>query len=81
MDQISSAINWTVANWEILTGGFITIMTLLNQLMPETITNAKLAKLEAVTSALSFGTKKAVTVKNVKKLDDKIKKFDDKVKQ
>ena len=51
-DSIVAAIGASIS-------AIIGILTLVNRLMPEVITNKTLAKIEFVTSKLSLGTKKA----------------------
>jgi len=46
-----------------IAGAVATICTVINQLMPEVISNKALIAIEAIMSKLSFGTKKAIVVK------------------
>lgn len=59
MEDAIKAINLIIENITTIFVGIVTIATVLNQFMPKIITNSKLAKLEAVTSKLSTGNKKA----------------------
>jgi len=46
-----------------LLSAIVGVLTLINQIMPSVITNSKLAKIEAITSRFSIGSKKAEIIK------------------
>ena len=63
MEELSKYLQLIADNLTTIFSVVVGIATILNQFMPRTITNEKLAKLEAITSKLSAGNKKAVVIK------------------
>ena len=59
MDEATSILNLVIANGETIILVIVGVCTLINQFMPKVISNEKLAKIEAITSKFSVGSKKA----------------------